>query len=203
MSTFAIILLVIIFGIIQGLFHKKSNRKWLKYIPVMTILLGLLVAGAIYLCSDFMYKVKIISDSVRAENQYFVLWVSVLLVPCLLGSILGIILPKIFKNEKILYFVPLVIFSIIYFIMMVMGMGLISMREVLWLACFGISGSLLGKGRFWGGVVGMVPAISFLVMSTQYTGQVIDIERPLGILLSIYYLICSHMVYRTSRSSHG
>ena len=73
MSTFAIILLVIIFGIIQGLFHKKSNRKWLKYIPVMTILLGLLVAGAIYLCSDFMYKVKIISDSVRAENQYFVL----------------------------------------------------------------------------------------------------------------------------------
>ena len=196
MSTVAIILLTILFCIMQTLFYKKGKKKWMKYLPAAISSIGLAMVGCIYVFSEVLHKTKMISQSVMAENQYFSIWMCVLIAPCLLGSIMGIILPKIFKDKKILFYIPLLIFLTVYLIMMIMGMGLISIRELLWLMCFAVSGLLLNKGILWGGVFGLIPAVSFLIMSVQYTGQILNIERPLGIILIAYYLVCSYAVYR-------
>ena len=58
---------------------------------------------------------------------------------------------------------------------------------LLWLVCFWISGVLLLKGLFWGGIFGLFPAFHMMYMGTQYTGQVINIEIPLGIALLVFY----------------
>lgn len=47
-----------------------------------------------------------------------------------------------------------------------------------------------------GGAFGLIPAVSFLIMSTQYTGQILDIERPLGFILIAYYLVCGYVTYK-------
>lgn len=70
------------------------------------------------------------------------------------------------------------------------------------LACsFFASRLLLDKGKFWGGAFGLIPAAAFMYMSTRYTGQVINIELPLGIVIAVYYIICSMVVYKKKRGA--
>ena len=57
------------------------------------------------------------------------------------------------------------------------------------------------KDKFWGGAFGLIPAGAFMYMSTRYTGQVINIELPLGIGIAVYYIICSIVVYKKKRGA--
>ena len=60
---------------------------------------------------------------------------------------------------------------------------------------FLVSGFLLSKGKPWGGISGMIPGINMIYMSTKYTGQSVDIELPMGIIILIFHVICSGFVY--------
>lgn len=100
------------------------------------------------------------------------------------------------KISKLLFFIPFILFVVVYLIMVIAGFSIISMEEVAWLAAFFVSGLLLDKGKFWGGAFGLIPAFAFMYMSTRYTGQVINIELPLGIVIAVYYIICSMVVYK-------
>ena len=102
---------------------------------------------------------------------------------------------------KILYFIPFILFVVVYLIMAIVGFSVISIEEVAWLVAFFVSGLLLDKGKFWGGAFGLIPAGAFMYMSTRYTGQVINIELPLGIVIAVYYIICSIIVYKRTKKS--
>ena len=102
---------------------------------------------------------------------------------------------------KILYFIPFILFVVVYLIMAIVGFSVISIEEVAWLVAFFVSGLLLDKGKFWGGAFGLIPAGAFMYMSTRYTGQVINIELPLGIVIAVYYIICSIAVYKRTQKS--
>ena len=52
------------------------------------------------------------------------------------------------------------------------------------------------KGKFWGGAFGLIPAGAFMYMSTRYTGQVINIELPLGWIIIGFYVGCGIGIYR-------
>ena len=58
------------------------------------------------------------------------------------------------------------------------------------------SGFLLNKEIVWGCVFGMIPGIVFVWMSTVYTGQVINIELPLGLVIIGFFLGCGIGIYR-------
>ena len=106
------------------------------------------------------------------------------------------------KNiSKLLYFIPFILFIVVYLIMAITGFSIISIEEVAWLVAFFASGLLLDKGKFWGGAFGLIPAAAFMYMSTRYTGQVINIELPLGIVIAVYYIICSIAVYKRTQKS--
>ena len=144
----------------------------------------------IYYISYIPFLLKINSQSVLSENQYFALTICILFMPGLIGALMGIVLAKFLGKKQLLYFLPFILSIIIYLGATVMGMGLISIKEIIWIALFLVSGFLLSKEIVWGCVFGMVPGIVFVRMSTVYTGQVINIELPLGLVIIVFFLGC-------------
>lgn len=98
--------------------------------------------------------------------------------------------------KKYIGYIPAILFSAFYLIVGFAGAGLELSMILLWLACFWISALLLHKGLFWGGVFGIFPAIHMIYMGTQETGQVIDIEIPLGIVLVLFYVFIGIYFWR-------
>ena len=67
---------------------------------------------------------------------------------------------------------------------------------LIWLTCFWISAFLLHKGFFWGGIFGIFPTLHMIYMGTQYTGEVINIEIPLGLALLLFYIILGFFFWK-------
>ncbi len=195
MSAISVILLAIIFCIIQISLLKKGNKKWLKYLPVAIGGIGVLLGVVIYCISYIPFLLEMQSQSALSENQYLGLTVCILFMPCLIGALLGIVMKKFLGKKQFLYFLPVIIFIVVYIGAVIMGLGMISVKEVIWIALFLVSGFLLSKEKVWGCLFGMIPGIVFVWMSTNDTGQVINIELPLGIIIIGFYLGCGVGIY--------
>ena len=198
MSAISVILLAIIFCIIQISLWKRVNRKWMKYLPTAIGGIGVVVGIAIYYISYISFLLEWQSQSVLSENQYLGLTVCILFMPCLVGALLGIVMKKFLGKKQFLYFLPFIIIIVAYMGAVIMGLGMISVKEVMWIALFLISGFLLSKEKVWGCLFGMIPGIVFVWMSTNDTGQVINIELPLGIAIIGFFVGCGIGIYRKS-----
>ena len=196
MRTITVILLAILFCVWQIVFLKKVKSTWKKYIPTAIGGVGVIIGLAICFISYIPYVAKMYSQSTLSENQYFAITVCVLFAPCLVGGLLGIVLEKFFGKRKILYFLPFILSLITYFVASFLGFGMISVKELIWLTLFLTSGFLLSDEKAWGCLFGMIPGIVFIWMSTNDTGQVINIELPLGLIIIGFYLGCGAGIYR-------
>ena len=96
--------------------------------------------------------------------------------------------------RKIVFYVPAIIYAILYGVVAISNIGTISPYVIVWLALFFISGLILNKNVFWGSLLGALPAIHLIYMGTQETGQIIN-EMPIGIVVLIFYIICGCFVY--------
>lgn len=98
---------------------------------------------------------------------------------------------------KILYFIPAVLALIFYGVLAFAG-GLGAINPAVWffVALLIISAILMSQNKWWGSILGIVVGITLIYMSTQYTGQPIDIEKPIGIVFCVYYLICGFSLFR-------
>lgn len=200
MNTVSVILLVIVFCIAQIIPLKKEKKKWTKYLPTIIGSVGVFIGLASYFIFYIPFALNMTSLSVLSENQYFALTICVLFTPCLVGSLLGIVIAKFLGRKQILYFLPF-IFSIIFYLgAVIMGLGMISAEEVVWISLFLVSGLLLSKEKAWGCIFGVIPGIVFAGLSTKDTGQVINIELPLGIAIIGFFVGCGIVIYRKSLS---
>ena len=198
MNTISVILLVVVFCSAQIIPLKKGKKKWTKYLPTMIGSIGVFIGIVSYFIFYIPFALNMTSQSVLSENQYFALTICVLFTPCLVGSLLGIVIAKFLGRKQILYFLPFIFFIIIYIAAVIMGLGMISVKEVIWIALFLISGFLLSKEKVWGCLFGMIPGIVFVWMSTKDTGQVINIELPFGIAIIGFFVGCGIGIYRRS-----
>ena len=196
MNTFSVIFLVALFCVLQIVFLKKASKKWLKYLPIVIGGIGVGIGTVIYYISYIPFLLNMNSQSVLSENQYLALTICILFMPGLVGALMGIVLAKFLGKKQLLYFLPFILSIIIYLGATVMGLGLISIKEIIWIALFLVSGFLLSKEKIWGCVFGMIPGIVFVWMSTVYTGQVINIELPLGLVIIGFFLGCGIGIYR-------
>ena len=196
MSTITVIILVVLFCIWQMAFVKKVKSTWKKYIPTAIGGVGVIIGFAICFISYIPYAVKMYSQSTLSENQYFAITICVLFAPCLVGGLLGIVLARFFGKKQILYFLPFILSIITYMVATFLGLGMISVKELIWLALFLTSGFLLSDEKVWGCLFGMIPGIIFIWMSTNYTGQVVNIELPLGLVIIGFYVGCGVGIYR-------
>ena len=99
--------------------------------------------------------------------------------------------------KKVLYFAPGVTALVLYGLPALSG-GLGAMHGAVWffIALLFVSALLLWRGKWWGCLGGVLAGMVLIDMSTRYTGQVIEIEGPLGILFCIYYGLCGLMVWK-------
>ena len=196
MNTVSVIILVILFCIAQIVLMKKVSKKWVKYLPTIIGGAGVVTGFAIYYISYIPFLLEMQSQSVLSENQYFALTICILFMPCLVGGLLGIVMAKFCGKKQIESSLPFILSIIIYLGATILGLGLISIKEIVWIALFLISGFLLSKEKVWGCVFGMIPGIVFAWMSTNETGQVINIELPLGLIIIGFYVGCGIGIYR-------
>ena len=102
--------------------------------------------------------------------------------------------------KKIIFYIPAIIFAILYGVIAISNIGAISSIVIIWLALFFVSGFILNKNVFWGSLLGTLPAIHLIYMGTQETGQIIN-EIPIGIVILIFYIICGYFVYSNNKKS--
>ena len=199
MRTLSVIILLVIFAALQLLFFLRGQKKFVKLLPIIVSAIGEMIGMVIYYGAYIPYLMKMNSQNVLSENQYIALTICVLFAPCFVGSMLGFVLAKFWKNKKIIYFLPFVLAIVLYMVMLLLGFGMISTTKLIWLLLFGVSGFLLSMGKVWGSIFGMIPGIVFMWMSTNYTGQVINIEFPLGLIIVGFYVGCSVGIYQRKR----
>ena len=68
-----------------------------------------------------------------------------------------------------------------------------------WVLLLWVGGLVMNKGKAWGAVIGLLTGVHLIYMSTQYTGQVINIELPLGLIVVIFYLGCGFVIWKRNR----
>lgn len=92
--------------------------------------------------------------------------------------------------KKVLYFVP-AIFGIVFYCLLAVFSGFGAIHPAVWLciAMLFVAAIFLAKGKWLGCLPGVVVGMLLIWMSFQATGQVIDIERPLGISLILFYIM--------------
>ena len=99
--------------------------------------------------------------------------------------------------KQAIYFTPPVMALAVYGLLGLAGdFGAIHWAVWFFIALLFVSGLLLWREKWWGSLGGILVGMVLIDMSTQYTGQVIEIEGPLGILFCIYYGLCGLVVWK-------
>ncbi len=102
--------------------------------------------------------------------------------------------------KKILLFLPAALALAAYLLLgCVSGFGAISPAVWLAIGLLAVSAYVMYHGKWYGCIGGVMVGCVLITMSTQYTGQVIDVEKPLGILLFFYFLGWGMETYKKAK----
>ena len=95
--------------------------------------------------------------------------------------------------KKVLYFAP-AIFGLVFYSLLAVFSGFGAIHPAVWLciAMLFLSAVLMAQEKWFGCIPGILVGIIVIWMIFQSTGQVIDIERPLGIALIAFYIFCGY-----------
>ena len=92
--------------------------------------------------------------------------------------------------KKMIYFTPAIIALLLYTVLgFISSFGTINPMVWVWIAIMFRSAVVMLKNKWYGCIGGFIVGCVLIYMSTQYTGQLINIERPCGIILCAYYLM--------------
>ena len=100
--------------------------------------------------------------------------------------------------KKVIVFAPAAIFTVAIVILNIVLRDFSPLWSA-WMLLLWISGFIMSKGKAWGAVIGLIPGAHLIYMSTQYTGQVINIELPLGLIIVIFYLTCGVVIWKRNQ----
>ena len=100
--------------------------------------------------------------------------------------------------RKVLYFAPAILGLMFYSLLTVFsGFGAIHPAVWLCIAMLFVSAVLMTKKKSFGCIPGILVGILLIWMSFQSTGQVIDIEMPLGVALILFYILSGNAARKT------
>ena len=103
--------------------------------------------------------------------------------------------------KKVLYFVP-AIFGLVFYSLLAVFSGFGAIHPAVWvcIAMLFVSAVLLAKKKWLGCIPGILVGVILIWMGFQSTGQVIDIEMPLGIALILFYILSGNAARKTNRA---
>lgn len=90
----------------------------------------------------------------------------------------------------VLYFTP-AIFGLVFYSLLAVFSGFGAIHPAVWLSIgmLFVSAVLMAQKKWLGCMPGILVGVILVWMSFQSTGQVIDIERPIGIALIMFYIL--------------
>ena len=98
--------------------------------------------------------------------------------------------------KRYIFFAPAAVFTVLYsWVIVFIGFSSLAPYVFIWVLLFFLSGVFLDKGMCWGGLLGLLPSIHMMYMSTIDTGQILHVELPVGIVLAVFYLACCGFVF--------
>lgn len=106
--------------------------------------------------------------------------------------------------KKIIYFIPAIIFTAIYGFVLFIGADLELIAYIFWILLI-LSGILLSMKKWWGCLFGLSMGIWLMVMDLSQRGVPVIRQWPLGLVFSLFYIICGIMIYidpPTKSSTH-
>lgn len=101
------------------------------------------------------------------------------------------------RMKKILYFIPAIVFGLLYSLLIVEGQGPILWHGWLFLTLMIVSGILLAKRKWWGAIPGVVIGVFFICSGLTNEYAILP-EWQVGIVLVLYYIFSS--VFATSKN---
>ncbi len=99
--------------------------------------------------------------------------------------------------KKILYFMPAIVFGLVYCLLLVEGQGPILWHGWVFLVLMIVSGILLAKKKWWGAIPGIGIGIFFVCTGLANEYAILP-EWQVGIVLILYFLFCG--VFSTSKN---
>ena len=103
--------------------------------------------------------------------------------------------------RKFLYGMPAVLICMLYTILTILAGGISGYQPIV-LVYIGfpiLAAVFLRKGKWWGSLFGVAMGAVLLYMGSRYSGQVIDIEGPMGIVFLIYYAVMGILCFKHNR----
>ena len=99
--------------------------------------------------------------------------------------------------KKFLYILPAVLICMLYALLAALAGGIGGFQPIayLYIACPVLAGIFLRRDKWWGCLFGIAMGAVLLYMGSQAAGQVMDIERPLGLAFVVYYAIMGIVCY--------
>ena len=102
--------------------------------------------------------------------------------------------------KKVLFLLPAVLSAVLYIAIGIFdSFNLMSPLAWIMILVLFISGFFMIKNKPYACIGGIFFGCYLIFMSTQYTGQIIDIERPMGIIFIVYYLICGLVIFKDNQ----
>ena len=103
--------------------------------------------------------------------------------------------------KKFLYIMPAVLICMLYALLAALAGGISGFQPIAfaYILLPILSGIFLRKGKWWGCLFGVAMGVVLLYMGSQHTGQVMDIERPMGLVFLIYYTIMGFICCKANK----
>ena len=100
--------------------------------------------------------------------------------------------------KKVLFYLPAIVYMTAVIALNII-LKTFSPLWYAWVILLWFGSFFLNKGKVWGGLLGLLPAVHILYMSTQNTGQIVS-EAPLGIITAVYVLGSMLIVWKKGSS---
>lgn len=100
--------------------------------------------------------------------------------------------------KRFLYMMPAILMCMLYALLTILAGGIGGFQPIV-LVYIGfpiLAAVFLRKGRWWGCLFGIAMGAVLLYMGSQYIGQTIDIERPMGIAFIVYFIVMGLICYK-------
>ena len=105
--------------------------------------------------------------------------------------------------KKFLYILPAVLILMLYALLATLAGGITGFQPIafVYILLPIVAGILLRKGNWWGCLFGLAMGAVLIYMSGQHNGQVMDIERPMGIAFLVYYAVMGLICWHTRKNA--
>ena len=106
--------------------------------------------------------------------------------------------------KKFLYIMPAVLICMLYALLTVLAGGIGGYQPIvlLYVCAPLLAGILLRRNKWWGSIFGIAVGAILVYMGSQSNGQPIGIERPMGIVFILYYLVMGILCLMDTRKKN-